>query len=209
MTRSELIKQNAISLIASSGFASVSLRHLARESGIQAGSVYCHYASKEELLQEIIHEHLQGFLLVWQRSRRTRRPPQLALRKFVSLYCNYTLSNLKSNLIAELDFRSLEETGLNAVMAFKRDIEIELATILEEGRRSGAFGLEHARSTAAAIISLISGLCNRQYFATLPDDSMLSRQLEAFVASMVIEKAGIQPAATKGAHKAPSSIMPL
>lgn len=188
MTTSDLIKRTAISLIAQSGFSSVSLRHLARECGIQPGSVYCHYSSKEELLQEIVHEYLQGFLLVWKRSRRTKRPPGVALRRFVSLYCGYILSNLESGLVAELDLRSLDEEGLSVALAFKHEIEIELVSILEDGQRQGVFALEHRRSAAVAIISLVSGLCMRRYVGAVPAEPSLSRQLEAFVASIVNEK---------------------
>ena len=188
MTRAELIKQQAISLIARNGFSSISLRHLARECGIQPGSVYVHYESKEALLQEIIHEYLQGFLLIWKRAKRMQRSPGASLRHFVKLYCAYILANMDSTMIAELDIRSLEEEGLGVALEFKRKIDAQLIEILNAGQQQRVFILQDCHGAAAAIISLVSGLCLRHRVHATLHDVALASQLQAFAASIVNER---------------------
>lgn len=50
----ERILMIAARLFRYSGFASTSLREIAKEAGITAGSIYNHFASKEEILDEVL-----------------------------------------------------------------------------------------------------------------------------------------------------------
>ncbi|QXI35849.1 TetR/AcrR family transcriptional regulator [Pseudomonas promysalinigenes] len=52
-SRALLVREKAVELFAAQGFGQVSMRDLASHSGIQAGSIYHHFESKESLLFEI------------------------------------------------------------------------------------------------------------------------------------------------------------
>lgn len=52
-TTKELILYKSMHLFANDGYESVSMKMIARESGIQAASIYNHYKSKEEILEHI------------------------------------------------------------------------------------------------------------------------------------------------------------
>src|SRR5690606_3345912 len=55
----EAIRRAAIDLIAERGFEAVTLRDLADAVGIQAGSLYRYFPSKNALLLTIMEEHLE------------------------------------------------------------------------------------------------------------------------------------------------------
>lgn len=57
MTTRETLLQKATELFASEGYNGVSVRKLARAAGITEGSIYNHFASKNEILEEILDEH--------------------------------------------------------------------------------------------------------------------------------------------------------
>ena len=50
------ILDEAAALFLSNGYAETSLRHIASAAGMQAGSVYYHFASKDEILEEILRQ---------------------------------------------------------------------------------------------------------------------------------------------------------
>ena len=49
----QLIVNAAIDLIMEGGFSAMSMRSLARKAGMQAGSLYYHFPSKIDVLEEI------------------------------------------------------------------------------------------------------------------------------------------------------------
>ena len=54
------ILDEAASLFLHQGYAETSLRHIASAAGMQAGSVYYHFASKDEILEEILRQGIVG-----------------------------------------------------------------------------------------------------------------------------------------------------
>lgn len=57
MTTREILLQKAIELFAAEGYNGVSVRKLAKAAGITEGSIYNHFSSKKEILEEILDNH--------------------------------------------------------------------------------------------------------------------------------------------------------
>mgnify|MGYP002143534774 CR=1 FL=1 len=54
------IRDAALALIDSDGLAGLSMRKLAAELGVQAASLYKHYATKDGVLDDIVHTVISG-----------------------------------------------------------------------------------------------------------------------------------------------------
>lgn len=54
-----IILEHAARLLRENGYAAVSLRQIAAESNIKAGSIYYHFSSKEEILYHVLEEGLR------------------------------------------------------------------------------------------------------------------------------------------------------
>lgn len=54
-TSKEIIFEKALELFARYGYAEVSMRQIAKAAGIAVASIYNHYPSKQELLEEVYH----------------------------------------------------------------------------------------------------------------------------------------------------------
>jgi len=155
VSRCEEIKRNAITLIARNGFGSMSLRQLARESGIQVGSVYQHYRSKEEILFEVVQDYLDNLLTFWrERAPRGRHTPAARLRAFVESYVE--------GLVSTFELRRLKGPMWDEVRKTKAIYEAELQGIVQEGMRSGAFRGTNASLVAIALLAMLTGLCIQQ-----------------------------------------------
>lgn len=56
----EAIEDAAVRVFATRGFAASNIRHIAAESGLSAGSIYRHYASKEALFDALLNTASRG-----------------------------------------------------------------------------------------------------------------------------------------------------
>ena len=74
----EAIRRAGLRLIFEHGYEAMSLRQLAAEVGIQAGSLYNHISTKQELLFDLVQDHINELLrqldraLAGQRRGRSR-----------------------------------------------------------------------------------------------------------------------------------------
>jgi AcrR family transcriptional regulator len=67
----EKLRNAALELFARSGYAAVSMREIAAETGVQAGAIYNHFPTKQDLLNELLQVHMETLL---RAARRRDRP---------------------------------------------------------------------------------------------------------------------------------------
>lgn len=156
MSRIDEIRNNAIELIALHGFGAVSLRQLAKSCGLQAGSFYAYYRSKDDLLQDLITSYLEDLQQSWQESSFNRIDPARTLADFVSHHLEFQSTRRDESLIANMDLRNLPEPGRRQISAMKACYERELKSILTSGERLGLFNQDSMTSTV--ILSMLTGL---------------------------------------------------
>src|SRR5438128_7205340 len=75
----ENVRAAAIQLFAEYGYHAAPLRDIARLAGIQAASIYYHYANKEALLVEIMERHMLHLNGNLERILRDQSDPQKRL----------------------------------------------------------------------------------------------------------------------------------
>jgi AcrR family transcriptional regulator len=59
----EKLRNAALELFARSGYAAVSMREIAAETGVQAGAIYNHFPTKQDLLNELLQVHMETLAL--------------------------------------------------------------------------------------------------------------------------------------------------
>ncbi|HHM5199421.1 TPA: TetR family transcriptional regulator [Pseudomonas aeruginosa] len=156
MSRIEEIRSNAIQLIALHGFGAVSLRQLAKSCGLQAGSLYAYYRSKDDLLLDLITSYMEDLLQSWQDSAGQSRNPRHCLEDFVAHHLSFQSERKAESLIASMDLRSLPEDSRQHIIAIKACYERELKDLLASGADQGLFTRNNLASTA--ILSMLTGL---------------------------------------------------
>lgn len=156
MSRIEEIRSNAIQLIALHGFGAVSLRQLAKSCGLQAGSLYAYYRSKDDLLLDLITSYMEDLLQSWQDSASQSCNPRHCLEAFVAHHLSFQSERKAESLIASMDLRSLPEDSRQHIIAIKACYERELKDLLASGADQGLFTRNNLASTA--ILSMLTGL---------------------------------------------------
>lgn len=155
----EAIRKAGLRLIFEHGYEAMSLRQLAAEVGIQAGSLYNHISTKQELLFGLIQDHINELLRQLDRALVGKEEPRERLRAFVAFHVTYHMTRKREVFIANSELRSLEPKNYEAIVALRGAYEQRLAGILADGAAEGAFEVADVQVATFAILSLLTGLC--------------------------------------------------
>ena len=123
-TRRELIEA-ALRLSAEKGFASLSLREVAKAAGITPAAFYRHFHDIDELGLALIDEVGLGLRQLLRQARRSIAPDRNPVTSSVEAFINYITAN--SNL-----FRVLQGERQGASTAFRRALFTELGRFIED-----------------------------------------------------------------------------
>ena len=156
----EAIRKAGLRLIFEHGYEAMSLRQLAAEVGIQAGSLYNHISTKQELLFDLIQDHINELLRQLDRAMAGKQEPEDKLRAFVAFHVTYHMTRKREVFIANSELRSLEPRNYEAIVALRGAYEQRLAAILADGVDEGAFEIGDIQVATFAIIALLTGLCS-------------------------------------------------
>ena len=156
----EAIRKAGLLLIFEHGYEAMSLRQLAAEVGIQAGSLYNHISTKQELLFALIQDHINELLRQLDRALQGKDEPAEKLRAFVTFHVTYHMTRKREVFIANSELRSLEPKNYEVIVALRGAYERRLADILAEGVADGVFDVADIQVATFAIIALLTGLCS-------------------------------------------------
>ncbi|WP_316236539.1 TetR/AcrR family transcriptional regulator [Bradyrhizobium sp. SZCCHNR1015] len=159
-TTMEAIRRAGLRLIFQHGYEAMSLRQLAAEVGIQPGSLYNHISTKQELLAELIQDHINDLLQELEQALRDTQGPVERLRAFVAFHVSYHMTRKREVFIANSELRSLDPRNYEAVVALRGAYERRLADILSDGVAQGVFDVDDIQVATFAIIALLTGLCS-------------------------------------------------
>ncbi|MGE4250629.1 MAG: TetR/AcrR family transcriptional regulator [Parvibaculaceae bacterium] len=153
------IRKAAIELTAKHGFEAMTLRDLADHVGLQPGSIYRYIATKDQLLADIMAEHMEALLAAWRKADDPTAGPLARLENFVDFHIRYHFARQKEVLIANLELRSLTPDSRRATVALRKAYENELRRILDAGIAKQIFPPVDSGIATYAIISMLTGVC--------------------------------------------------
>lgn len=154
----EKVRNAALELFARSGYAAVSMRAIAAETGVQAGAIYNHFPTKQHLLNELLRVHMETLLNAWAEAEEPDPAPPAALEHFVRFHIRYHLDRSREVFISYMELRSLEDANFSAIEALRRQYERVPRAILDRGAADGSFDIIDPQVTTMAIIAMLNGM---------------------------------------------------
>ncbi|WP_254472173.1 TetR/AcrR family transcriptional regulator [Pseudomonas triclosanedens] len=124
------IRREAVDLFFTQGFHAVSLRKLASAVGLEAGSLYHHIDSKQELLFEIVEEYEATLLHKVKAKSRNATDREQQLRVYVTNYISFMLKNRQSCVLSARELHALTDAQRERVLALRRNQMAILVAIL-------------------------------------------------------------------------------
>lgn len=154
------IRRTALKLIHRQGFAAMSLRQLAAEVGIQPASLYNHIATKQDLLFEIVREHMESMLAAADATLAAAPPGPIAqIEAFCAHHLLYHFERKQEVYISNSELRALEGQNRTRILAMRRRYEDTLIGLLERGTGAGVIDVPDPKVAAYAMIAALTGVC--------------------------------------------------
>lgn len=151
------IRAAAQKLIAERGYAAVSMRQIASEVGVQAGTIYIYFKDKQALLFELMNSHMDELLDSYRAEERSSDPSK-ALRAFADFHLGFHIDRPEQVFIAYMELRNLSPENFAVVESKRRAYEAELEAILRAGTDAEHFSLTDVRLTTMAVIAMLTGV---------------------------------------------------
>ena len=151
------IRDAALHLIARHGYAAVSMRQIAAEAGVQAGTIYLYYADKQALLFELMVDIMDMLHGGW-RAEPVPEDPMTALRKFVEYHIGFNIDRSEDVFVAYFELRNLTKENYILIEERRSSYEKELQRVLERGMEEGVFNITDVRLTTMAILTTLTGV---------------------------------------------------
>lgn len=151
------IRAAALRLFSRHGYAAVSMRQIAAEVGVRAGTLYLYTPDKQSLLFDLLAEHMRAVLAGWAAAD-PGGEAGARLDAFVSFHIRFHLPRADAVFISYMELRNLTPENFARIEAMRRDYEDALEGILAQGSVEGCFSVQDARLATLAIIAMLNGV---------------------------------------------------
>ena len=142
------------------GYEAVSMREIALKMGINAGAIYNHFPSKQEILFRLLQDHMLDLLEQWKilEAQHEHHSDQLILQTFVNFHIAFHVNKSKEVFISYMELRSLNSMNFLIISKLRDDYENGLRKILELGKKNKNLDFKDAEITTKAILGMLSSI---------------------------------------------------
>ena len=144
-----ILKQAAI-LFANRGFHETTIDHIAEALHVSKPTIYYYIESKEELLYDVAHTALADLNASLSGDQDAKLPAIDRLEQFFTMYGRLILSEFGVCLALVSD-RSLNPQSRRRLRSLKKQFEIMVQKILDEGREDGTIRVDNPKMFTVAI----------------------------------------------------------
>ena len=150
----EKILSAAVQLFAEYGYHAAPLRDIARIAGIQAASIYYHYANKQALLVEIMETYMRHLNTNLERILRKQVGPEERLHEAIANHIRLHTTYKAEFFIIDTEIRALEGENRQYVLSMRDQYEALLQQLLRDGMEQDIFRHSDVKVTSYAIIAM-------------------------------------------------------
>ena len=142
------------------GYAAVSMREIALKLGINAGAIYNHFPSKQEILFRLLEDHMLDLLEQWNilEVERSKLSDLLILRMFVNFHINFHIDKSREVFLSYMELRSLDQRNFSKISKLRDEYESILQNILVLGKNNKNLDFDDSQITTKAILGTLSSL---------------------------------------------------
>ena len=142
------------------GYAAVSMREIALKLGINAGAIYNHFPSKQEILFRLLEDHMLDLLEQWNilEVERSKLSDLLVLTMFVNFHINFHIDKSREVFLSYMELRSLDRRNFLKISKLRDEYESILQNILVLGKNNKNLDFDDSQITTKAILGTLSSL---------------------------------------------------
>jgi AcrR family transcriptional regulator len=156
----QLILDSAVRDMNERGYHGTSMRDIAAGADLTVASIYHHFKSKQDILQEIMLQALRdAHGMTRSALLRSGGEPKDQLQALVRAWVMFHTTRREDALVGATELRSLDEPGHRLVVALRDEQENIFRDVIERGVEEGAFRTEYPRDAVRAIINMGQQVC--------------------------------------------------
>src|SRR6266699_5726194 len=173
----------AVELFAEYGYHAATMRDIAQMAGIQAASIYYHYANKQALLVEIMETHMQHLNANLEHIVNKQDTVQQRLYEAIANHIRLHTTYKSEFFIIDTEIRALEGENRGVILALRDRYETLLQHLLREGMEQGIFRQVDIKVTSYALIAM----CTEVATWFRPDGRLSVQQVIDIYTQMITE----------------------
>lgn len=140
------------------GFAGTTLRELAKDVGVQAGSLYNYFENKQDFLFQLMIYVMDTLSNETYERLDEIEDPYEALMIFVDIHVRYHCEKKREVMISTTELRSLTSANYQRVIEKRDRYENLLKDILLAGNRQGAWALNDPQIVSKVILGMMTSV---------------------------------------------------
>jgi len=157
-SRREIILQEAAHLFREKGYPAANLRELARRAGIQGGSIYHHFVSKQEILFELMDLTMSDMIVRLTERLADVASPLEQLRRTVHFHIEYFVTGPDQTYITDDELRNLDPDNYLKVIAKRDRYQHIVEGVLAAGKQELGWRLEEPKLYTRALLKMCAGV---------------------------------------------------
>ena len=152
--REHILRESAI-LFKERGFAGATMRDIADRVGIEAGSMYNHIQSKQEVLEDICFRMADQYYKELDTITQDLSSPSEKIEALIRHHVQLMISNGPSVFVANNEWKAMSGNKLGEYKQRREKYEVRCKRIIEEGISTGEFRDVHP---VVALYTLLSSI---------------------------------------------------
>src|SRR2546425_142665 len=150
----ESVLAAAVELFAEYGYRAATMRDIAQMAGIQAASIYYHYANKQALLVEIMETHMQHLNANLEHIVNKQDTVQQRLYEAIANHIRLHTTYKSEFFIIDTEIRALEGENRKYILTLRDRYEDLLRRLLLDGLAQGILRQTDVKVASYAIIAM-------------------------------------------------------
>ncbi|MDP3479917.1 MAG: TetR/AcrR family transcriptional regulator [Desulfoprunum sp.] len=157
-SRKTIIFKEAARIFREKGYNGSSLRDLAKRAGVQGGSIYHHFSSKQEILYMIMECTMTTLILNVRQAIEGVERPLDRLRKAIQFHIEYHTIDTDETYVTDSELRSLEPANYTKIVALRNRYERVFREIMAEGLARGEMHIDDVNLASKALLQMCTGI---------------------------------------------------
>jgi len=183
VTKKDEARQAAAKLFCEQGYHATSVRDIAERIGIQGGSLYSHFASKDELLWAVVSDAADRFFASLRPVIEADAPILNKLRKAVIAHIEVVTNDLDAAAVYIVEWRHLGDERRQEVTKLRDEYEALWRDMVEQGIRDRVLAATDAASVSRFILSSLNYL----FTWYRPDGPMTAEEVGSMMADYILD----------------------
>jgi AcrR family transcriptional regulator len=159
-SRKQIILKEAARLFREKGYIASNLRELAKRAGIQGGSLYHHFGSKQDILFQLMDNTMTDMVTSLSTLLAETTDPEEKLRRLLRFHISYTVCGPDETYITDDELRNLNADNYLQIIA-KRDAYQKLfEEVFQDGCQQKGWMVVDYKLVARAAIQMGTGVAS-------------------------------------------------